>query len=232
MPNATDSQRNPRAIPPRTIPREGVSLQNDSKGAESDSIPLRAWCGNAILFLVKSTGILGSQIPRGPRRLRRAPEKSYERSDFTSRKGLNSLGSLAQRFHDPGREMYLRASPKIQGVGRWPKNHPRLRIRRSALHRRARRRPPPVRETCTPSSSRHGGTRAAVSWSRLIFRGWSSGVAETPSFESIDRPESIGPVNSATGPSRDTSWCARGSGAAVGGGPNRWGAVIRSGAAS
>src|SRR3989475_11018859 len=147
--------------------------------------------------------------PPRPAASPQAPEESYEQSDFTSRKGLNSLGSLAQRFHDPGREMYLRANPKIQGVGRWPKNHPRLRNRRSALHRRARRRPPPVRETCTHSSSRRGGTRAAVSWSRLIFRGWSSGVAGTPSFESIDRPESIGPVNSATGPSKDTSWCAR-----------------------
>src|SRR5437773_468844 len=47
--------------------------------------------------------------------------------------------------------MYLRANPKIQGVGRWPKNHPRLRNRRSALHRRARRRPPRVREAVSQS---------------------------------------------------------------------------------
>src|SRR5438067_12999646 len=115
-----------------------------------------------------------------------------------SRKTFNIPRALAQRFHDPGREMYLRANPKIQGVGRWPKNHPRLRNRRLALHRRARRRPPRVRETCTPLSSRRGGTREAASWSRPIFRGWWSGVAATPSFESTDRRESIGPGSSAT----------------------------------
>src|ERR1700704_849875 len=118
--------------------------------------------------------------------------------------------------------MYLRANPKIQGVGRWPKNHPRLRNRRSALRRRARRRPLPVRETCTPLSNALGGTRAAASWSRLIFKEWLSGVAATPTFESIDRPESIGLGSSATGRSRATSSCGRESGAAVGGGRNQW----------
>src|SRR5947208_979906 len=149
-----------------------------------------------------------------------------------ARKAFNRPRSLAQRFHDPGREMYLRANPKIQGVGRWPKNHPRLRNRRSALHRRARRRPPRVRETCTALSSRPGGTREAAWWNRPIFAGWWSGVAATPSFESTDRPESIGPGNSVTERSRAMSWCARGSDAVAGGGRNLWEGAIRSGAAS
>src|SRR5436853_2644982 len=34
-----------------------------------------------------------------------------------ARKAFNRHRSLAHRFHDPGREMYLRANPKIQGVG-------------------------------------------------------------------------------------------------------------------
>src|SRR5438309_9006124 len=106
------------------------------------------------------------------------------RERLDARKAFNRPRSLAQRFHDPGREMYLRANPKIQGVGRWPKNHPRLRNRRSALHRKARRRPPRVRETCTPLSSRRGWTHEAASRKRPISGGWWSGVAGTPSFES------------------------------------------------
>src|SRR5256884_7806505 len=142
------------------------------------------------------------------------------RERLDARKAFNRHRSLAQRFHDPGREMYLRANPKIQGVGRWPKNHPKLRNRRSALRRRAKRRPPRVREICTPLSSRRGGTREAAWWNRPIFRGWWSGVAATPSFESIDRPESIGPGSLATGRSKAMSWSARGSDAVAGDGRN------------
>src|SRR5438309_12121174 len=39
--------------------------------------------------------------PPRPAASSQAPEESYEQSDFTSRKGLNSLGPLAQRFQRP-----------------------------------------------------------------------------------------------------------------------------------
>src|SRR5438445_11413245 len=39
--------------------------------------------------------------PPRPAASSQAPEESHEQSDFTSRKGLNSLGSLAQRFQRP-----------------------------------------------------------------------------------------------------------------------------------
>jgi len=50
-------------------------------------------------------------------------------TDAPHARPLIDPGLRRSAFHDPGREMYLRANPQIQGVSPWPKKPRRLRNR-------------------------------------------------------------------------------------------------------
>src|SRR5205809_899771 len=116
--------------------------------------------------------------------------ESETRSGVRGGPGLTREGAGVH----PGREMYLRANPQIQGVGRWPKKHPRLRNRSSRSAAR-RRRPRRGLETSMGTSKRLGGTTAVASTKKRIFNGWSNGGAAKRSSASTGRPGSTALAN-------------------------------------
>src|SRR2546425_12536009 len=108
---ATDSHRNPPAIPARTTPNVGVWYQIEGTGAESINMVESMYVVPRISKFWDPPNIRGLGFRPSSKSLRRTRVFQGESGPRVDGKGLIVSPLWRGAFDDPGREMYLRANP-------------------------------------------------------------------------------------------------------------------------